>query len=524
MTAPVEIKVYQPDGVTLIGGGAVPRRDGVQWQDEHNGIGSAQFRLHLDDAFLAANPSLLDPFNIIKVRPVTETDPVYAWQLESLAPVRVSSEENAGRMVTCSGRQVRSILDTGQVLGSGDHRTFDFSSPDLPGYPTDWDTPLGIAQDSDPTARGGAPAGWPAAAGSANWLWSTDPTVSSAAERNWFRGEFTLLAAADVTVWASCDNSTEVRLNGEVGITTDRTDLFAWRQTYKYQATLPAGTHTVAAWVDNAASTATNPGGFLCVVGTTDAQGELDTMLTETNPADWYVRPASDPPGWHAAQILVTALTEAQAAGDLTAAVTWDFDGDLDSDGNAWDDIRDVQVPIGEDLLTLSHRWAGTVYDIHMTPGLVLQAWKRRGTDLSATVSLTPGVDVTSFPPTAGYGQIRNVARFQYDGIWYEVVDAASVAAHGRRLVTLSFGDAGSLEEATQLATEALVDLADPQITLPVGSTSATGDQPYADYNNGDTISGPALLSGQTDARVMAISGAEQDNRIDWTTDLYPET
>jgi hypothetical protein len=522
VTALVEVKVYEPDGTTLIGGAAIPRRTGVQWRDENNGIGGGQFDLHLDDAFLTGHPSLLDPFNIVKVRPVTEAAPVFAWQLEKLEPVRVAAEENAARKVTCSGRQVRSILDTGQVLGSGDHRTFDFSSPDLPDYPTGWDTPEGVAQDSDPTARGGAPAAWPS--GSANWLWSTDPTVSAAAERNWFRGEFTLATDTDVTIWASCDNSMELRLNGDVGITTDPTDLLAWRHTYKHQATLPAGTHTVAAWVDNAASTATNPGGFLCTVGTTDAQGGLDTVLTETNPAGWYVHAATDPPGWHAAQILIAALTEAQAAGDLTSAVTWDFDGDLDSDGDAWDDIRDVQIPVGEDLLALSTRWAGTVYDIDMTPDLVLQAWKRRGSDLSASVALTPGVDVTAAAPTAGYGQIRNALRFQYDGVWHEVADTASVTAYGRRLGVLSFGDAGSLAEATNLATEALADLADPQVTLPAGSTSAKGDQPYDDYNLGDTISGPGFLTGQADARVMAISAVEQDNRIDWTTDLYPES
>jgi hypothetical protein len=523
VTAPVEIKVYEPDGATLIGGGPVPRRDEVQWQDENNGVGSAQMSLHLDDAFLTAHPSLLDAFNIVKVRPVTATDPVYAWQLEELRPVRVSADESAGRKVTLTGRQVRSILETAQLLGSGEHRTFDFSSPDLPGYPGDWDTPVGVAQDSDPTARGGSPAGWPN--GAANWLWSTDPTLSAPAERNWFRGEFTLVGDTDVTIWAAADNSMSLRLNGEVIATTDPTDLFGWRKMIEpYRATLPAGTHTVAAWVDNAASTALNPGGFLCTVGTTDAQGNLDTVLTETNTTGWYVRPASDPPGWRAAEILITALTEAQTAGDLSSAVTWDFDETLDSDGNTWDDLRDVQIPVGEDLLTLSNRWAGTVYDIHMTPDLVLQAWKRRGSDLSATVTLTPGVDVTSAAPTAGYGQIRNVVRFLYDGTWHEVTDAASVTAHGRRLTVLSFGDAGSLDEATQLATEALDDLADPQITQPVGSTSATGAQPFDDYNLGDTISAPGLLTGQADARVMGITGVEQDNRIDWTTDTYPET
>jgi hypothetical protein len=73
-------------------------------------------------------------------------------------------------------------------------------------------------------------------------------------------------------------------------------------------------------------------------------------------------------------------------------------------------------------------------------------------------------------------------------------------------------------------ATLALADLTDPQITLPLSATSARGPQPYADFGLGDTITAPALLSGTGTARVMSVTGTENENRIDWTFDLYPET
>lgn len=528
MTAPVEVKVYAPDGSTLIGGGAVPRRDNVTWQDELNGTGPGTLDLHLDDAFLASYPALLNPFNIVKVRPVTATDPVYAWQLEELNPVQVTPEDKAGRKVTVTGRQVRSLLEAAQILGSGEHRTFDFSAPTGPWYVTsDWTVPNGVRQDSDTTARANSPAGWPDPA--AQWLWASDPELTAPTGNNWFRSSFTLAADTDLKIWASFDNVGDLRVNGESLITTDWHELYQWRQLSTVTLTLPAGTHNIAARVYNQAQTAGNPGGFLCVVGTADAQGNLATVIRRTDLVNWLVHDtlgvgSGEVPGWHAAQILIVLLTEAQAAGELNPAITWDFDDDLDSNGDPWVDRQDVQIPVGEDLLTTSNRWAGTVYDIHMTPDLVLQAFLRRGSDISASVALTAGVDVMGLPPTARYGPIRNVIRFLWDGLWQEISDTASIAVYGRRPTTLSLGDAGTLEQAEQTATDALVDLAWPAVTLPLSTTSATGAQPFDDYNLGDTISAPALLSGQADARVLAVTGAENENRIDWTSDLYPET
>lgn len=517
MTQQVEVEVCSPTGSPIA---VVPRRDGVRWLDEMNGVGSGQFAIHLDDALLASTPQILDPFNVVKLRPVTEPDPVFAFQLENLAPTQVSSEEAAGRMLTVSGRHIRSILDTAVVTGNGDRRTFDFSSPTGAWYvSSDWVTPIGVAWSADSTARATNPKDWPDP--TAHWIWSSPPDANNAAERNWFRGSFTLAVPTDVTIWASCDNSMSLRLNGEVVITTDPTDLFAWRNTYKHRVTLPAGTHLVAAWVDNAVSTGLNPGAFLCTIGTADAQGELDTVILRTGNAAWKVHDATPRPGWHAAQILNTLLTEAQADGYLTG-VTWDFTDTLDSDGEAWDDVQDVQIGVTTDLLSVSNLWAGTVYDIDMTPDLVLRLFKRMGSDLSATVVFTEGVDVTSFAPTARYGQIRNVGLVEHPSGWAEVEDTSSTGSYGKRATGLSLGGAGSSDQATTTAESVLSDLAEPQITLPLGSTSAVGPQPYDDFNLGDVITAPAFLTGTGPALVISIAAVEQDNHIGWSFDLYP--
>lgn len=521
MTAPVVVDVFEPDGATLITN--IPRAAGVKWLDELNGVGAGQFDLHLDDATLGTYPQIITPFNIVKVKPTGALDYVYAWQLEEVTPAQVTAAENAGRWATLKGRHVRSILDTAIVTGSTDKRVFDFSSPVGAWYVSaDWDTPVGVAWEDDTTARAGNPREWPDP--TAEWIWSTDPESTAPAERNWFRGEFTLASDTDVTIWAAADNSMSLRLNGEKIITSqDPTGLFNWKELGKWTGTLPAGTHLLAAWVDNAASTALNPGGFICTVGTTDSQGELDTVILRTGNAAWTVHAAANPPGWRAAQILIQLLTEAQADGYLPG-VTWDFDDTTDSDGSVWGDLQDVEISTSTDLLTVTNFFAGTVLDIDMTPDLVLRAFVRKGNDLTPWAVYTEGVDVTGLVPTARYGQIRNVAQAQYGGGWIGATDNTSITAYGKRAMGLSLGDAGTADQAQQIADDSLIDLAWPQLTIPLEATSVVGPQPWDDFNLGDTISVPGFLTGQIDARVLSISTDVMDNHLRFVIDLYPET
>lgn len=517
MTAPVEVRIFPPDASGT--GVLVPRRQGVQASEENNGVGTGRVSIHLDDALLGTNPEVLDPFSIVKVKPTGAAAWATAWQVEDIDPVQLTADENAGRLVTLAGRQVRSILDLGRVIGEGDKRNFGFSALDLPGYPGDWDTPVGVTWAYEATARANSPADWPDP--TAMWLWSSNPEISAPAERNWFRAEFTLASDTNIVVLASCDNSMSLHVDGVERITTDAADLFAWRQSYSYKATLPAGEHSIAAWVDNAAATALNPGGFLCLVAEADDQGAPGTVLLRTNDTDWVCRPASNPPGWFPGAVLDLLLTEAQTAGDLPEAMTWDFTPTLDSNGDPYTRVIDEQIPVGEDLLTTSDRWAGSHYDIHMTPDLVLQLFVRRGSNLSGTVTLGP---LTSVLPTGRYGAIRNVYRILTDHGWIEEEDSASVAVYGRRVGTLSLGDAGTEAQARAIAQDTLTDTAWPQTTIPVAMTSAAGPQPTDAFDCGDTVEAPAFLTGTGDARVMGWSLEESEGYITWTVDLYPET
>lgn len=528
MTSAVAVSVYESDGSTLIT--AVPRHTGAQWLDEMNADGSGQFSIHLDDAILVSHPQLLDGGNIVKLGPTG--DPArFAFQVEDVAPTLTSSGERAERFVTVSGRGVRSLLQLGTVWPeyglrdtTSDERAFDFSSAEGDWYVSaDWDVPLGVLQSADPTARANNPQSWPDP--TAQWIWSSDPTASSAAGRNWFRGEFTLgVGGGAVTVFASCDNWMSLRLNGDVIVETDMDEPFAWRETYKFSVLLPEGTHVIAAAVDNYDAGGLNPGAFLCSVMDVDSAGLPLSVILNTNPTDFLVRGYGDPPGWHGAQIIDTLLAECQARGPSPLdPITLGFTGTLDSDGQAWDDIQDRTFDVNDDLLDVLNQVAELAMDTSMTPALVLEAWKTRGSDLSATVEIEAGEHITSQVPTLRHGSVRNCGLVRFGNGWVDVEDSASVAAHGRRETGLSVGNAQSSRQAQAVADALFEEMAQPQVTLPLSITSATGPQPYTDFNNGDVITAPGVLGVPGPARVMSIAAADADNHITWDLDLYPE-
>lgn len=531
MTA-IAVSVYQADGTTLIAN--VPRRRGAQFLDELNGDGHGQFEIHLDDQLLTAHPTLLDGGNIVKMRPASSAAPVFAWQIEDVGPALTPQGERADRWATVQGGGVRTLLATGTLYpehgltaNSADDRGFTAAS-DTGSWliSADWVTPHGVAQNADPTARGGYPTGWPD--GLAQWIWSSDPTLSAAAGRNWFRSTFTLAAAANVGIYATGDNVMSMSLNGDVVLESDDlTDPWSWKTMFYKALELPAGTYTVAARVDNLAAATLNPGGFLCTIATLDANEIPVTLLRHTDTANWKVHSYAPPePGWHAASVLKKVIEESQARSEVQVVpLTLGFTDTTDSASVAWTDIISERFPIGGDLLTMLGRLIELGLDVEVTPGLVVNAWARRGTDLSASVRLLPGRSVMQQVPSARYGALRNSAIVRHGTGWVAVEDATSIAAHGRRSTSLTLGSADSDAQATQQAHAFFDESAHPQVSLPVSLTSLVGAQPYADFGLGDTITAPGFTGALGPARVMSLAGNEtSEGVISWDIVLYPET
>lgn len=531
MTA-IAVSVYAADGTTLIAN--VPSRRGVRFLDELNGDGTGAFEIHLDDDTLAAHPTLLDGGNIVKMRPTNVAAPVFAWQREQRTATLTSEGEKAERYCTLSGRGVRTLLATGALRPegglastSGGDRSFSYTGAIWPNYiSADWITPAGVLWTADTTARAGFPSGWPD--NSAYYIWSSSPNSPSAVGRNWFRTTFTVATAGDVGIWCTGDNIFSMSLDGvDAVLESDPADLYAWKKMFFYSATLAAGTHTLAVRVDNAAGTGSNPAGFLATIATLDADGIPLSVLRRTDTTNWLVHSYAPPePGWYPASILKQCIGEAQANSEVQIVpLALGYTDTTDTSGAAWTTTVSESFPVGTDLLSLLARCIEMGIDVEVTPNLVVNAWVRKGTDLSATVRLLPGRDVISNVPTDTFGALRNSALVRHGTGWVLVEDSASVTAHGRRSTSINLGGVTSDAQAITQAQAYFLETAHPQVTLPftIRSTSS-GPLPYVDFHLGDTITVPGIDGVLTPARVMSIETIEQDGYLEYEVHCYPET
>jgi hypothetical protein len=103
-----------------------------------------------------------------------------------------------------------------------------------------------------------------------------------------------------------------------------------------------------------------------------------------------------------------------------------------------------------------------------------------------------------------------NALLVRWQGGWHEVLDEASIAAHGRSEMLLGLGAAHTLSEVETIARRLLADRARPrrEITAEIAPQGAT-DTPYVGFGVGDTVDLGAF-SGRE--RVMALTVAEDEH------------
>lgn len=105
---------------------------------------------------------------------------------------------------------------------------------------------------------------------------------------------------------------------------------------------------------------------------------------------------------------------------------------------------------------------------------------------------------------------------------YMEVTDAASITAVGRHEEFLSLGNAKSTEEATRAAEAALANIVSPErITAQV--EPAGGDEPYADWGVGDTVTVPDSTGSPVTRRVTSITvGEDEEGEPIYVPELAP--
>jgi hypothetical protein len=153
-----------------------------------------------------------------------------------------------------------------------------------------------------------------------------------------------------------------------------------------------------------------------------------------------------------------------------------------------------------------------------ITPGLVLEAWSKRGTDVSATViiaALTEADEVDE----SGTGVVGTYMPVETEDGWVVVDNPAAATEHGRRETALSLGNAPSIAQGRRLGQKVLDDrLSRPETEWVVQFYATARCTPFVDFNLGDTVTIDIDGTG-TPRVVLDIAGSADHTEgiIRWT-------
>jgi hypothetical protein len=513
----------------------LPHAQGLRWMDEFNtaGAGSVDYRRY--DDVETAHPTVWAPGNQIMIS-VGGID-IFRLVLDSEGGYRI--DEAGNRIDTWAGMGALGVLNSGMCIPeygwrpeATEERSFDYgSNPAIGGWlvASEWKTPVGRLVRSSWRwwyKKRHLPKGFPTK--TAYWLWYRNPdSTSSADETCYFRSSFTLSQERRVKFWVCGDDTLEFQVDGEVRITTGRG---GWKKTSTFVMHLSAGTHYVAAKVTNAVGSTGNQNrsGFLCAIGRLDGDGNVTKWLRRSNPDSWTVRrQRTTPPGWYAAQILRQLVSEQQSRGCAGhSPVTFGFSTTADSAGVGWVGRQERSITVGTLALDYTQQLVEAGIDVAMTPGLRLNAWRKRGADRSKYLRLDQGTARVLEESAAQLPAIRNATYARALSGWVGETSAASIAARGRRETMITLGSSRSSTQTAAALTAMLPDLAEPPQTIEVKLSGASGGpQPYKNFSIGDWVSyRPAGGTTWGRFRVMSVSGeVAEPGYPDWTIRLYED-
>lgn len=93
------------------------------------------------------------------------------------------------------------------------------------------------------------------------------------------------------------------------------------------------------------------------------------------------------------------------------------------------------------------------------------------------------------------------------------VGDAAAQAIWGKKQGFLQLGSVTEYDEVTRIALAVMAFQSDPLVATTLGvEPSGAGDEPYVDYQVGDTITAPESDGSTSVQRVVSLTVVEDDN------------
>lgn len=522
MVATITANLLDDDGTTVLA--ALDDVFAMEWQDSLNTPGTGSCALAMDD------PNVTDATRGRFVQFCADGTPVFTFWIEQREPTILDQREEAGEVLKLSGRSTEAILDDAKVfheLGSSqvppaDFRPFNFATTlyDDSG----WAAAHSIGKVSAPTFwrvnGSGAPLGFPDQ--DAEWVWSATGSYANPADGSaFFRSSFTLGAAEEVYIAASGTRRWTLYLDG-VAILGEVTDPVAWQSYKGVKVTLGAGAHLLGAVVESVNGTPNAAGLLVTVMGlTTDGNPDTTDVKRRTNAANWLAEGYPSPqPGLTVGQIMDQLFTE--AAGRtcrLPGATTWD--ASTDSNGDAWDQLADRSVPVGASLLDVLQQFADDgLVDYRMDPATFELALYKPSAGDSTVALYVAGVnlrDLSHEPVTVPVSRLL----VKYGRGYFTLENAGLIAAGiiREQFLTLAMDDA---TEAFTQAYTILSQLADetPAVTASVEPTGS-GDEPYTDFQVGNTVTAPAEDGAPAVYRVLAITcHPDDEGHPDWTLEL----
>lgn len=535
---PAAIKVDVYDKLFTTHLGTIEDAFGKSFQKVHNDIGAGTFSIGNEDA----DVSLLGGQKIV-------TYSVHDFQTNTYTtglPTRydgdkhvvVSSSEEVGEMRTISGRSTLADFDKVLVHPStglnrvpfSDSRTFGYQSPEY--NDSAWisaserNVQYGAA---DYGGLGGFPFSWPHPA--THWIASSaTPVVDDPLGTSFFRKTFTLATDEIISIYSTADDGFRLSLDGvEIMHQMDpEKNSTAAGFTYAIRLNLKAGTHTLAAEVENFTTAhVPNLQLFICAVYRQVAFGSwnVEQLILESDSSWKCLHYPSVRPGMNPGEVMNQLMAEAQARSEL---VGWSISFSVtdDSASVAWANEVEWQFAVGSSLLEVLRQMSKGFCDFkESTTGLALHMFNPEGgaADKSTTTKLQHSRDIIdgAFDPNVTdlsfsneYSTIINSLLVRWAYGYFEVEVPSSVTAYGKSQKPLSLPDIKDPQKALDQATNDLDALWERSQQTDVKFIARnTSSMPYKSYDTGDWISITSQTGGSFDSeRIMSMTCVEDAN------------
>lgn len=527
------LKVYDRDATTLRG---TVKADGVRWTDELKGSGGASYSVAWLQAALQASPDLLREA-VVKVGvPLTQgaaSTEVFGWLSQPGSGVLVSEEEDAGKQENPECLGLRALLDDWIVLHDGGLQSFGGETRSF-GWMSSaysdaaWSVPIARRWDQDTnTSRAGYPEVFETVDPAAAWLGKEDPSTGLLANGaiRYFRGTYTNTEERVLRVIVAGDNYVELYVNGEPWILwDDQRDAYGWRDHFEPDdRKFAAGPILFAARVKNAAlTTGSNPVAFILTVLTLDANGNPDRVVFRSNATNFKVTDAVV--GLTSAKILLQLLSEANTRGIASAGrIVPSFTATTATNGTAWPDLQEMAIEVGEKGSTTVERFEATAFDLDMRPNLALNAYLNQGSDKSATVAITQGVNLLSYS-YEGQPLVATRLLVRTSDQWLYLTDTGAEVTYSPREHYLESGLSLTSDQGELVGDANLSDLARVAYTYTavIVCTDAAGSwSPYGAAGKGDLVNAYNYKMQRQALQIVSISGeVPPDGIVRWTLEL----